>query len=498
LIRTISKSGQAIVYICLILTFVVIPTAGWVFPQSVNVSGTQGDQFNLELLIGANNNQTPQLEVSPAHDSTGKTSLPLGAVSIINADPPAGTLDVAKYRIEFNLTGVASGMYSGIFFYITGNNVTEIPLVIHVKDTPVLPILILLISAFSGVIWTVLSYQFYPRMRLRQKNKKIFEKYLNDPIKKNLREDNPFFAYLDHLFTEVWHYIESDQYDLANSRLNECYRVYIILYNKKDEWLKCFTEIEDRQKKIEKALKYPSLPPDYRLKLHKLKKEFIDALNDFERELLKEQKGDVIQPNDLWLSFHDKCDDVDAFYLSMARRFDEEYFKDLKTAKESHNNPKKENKVPFWNKIIDSIKSILIWPLNLIKSILMWLLNLIKSILKWLIQTLSAENSKNPDIDVQTNAKKTEKFLLEMDWKDDIKEILANWKIYGYYCIGFAIVVAILFIVGYLQLYQNNLVFGVNGIWDYSVLAAWGLGTTTASKVILEMVHSFIPKITGK
>lgn len=85
-----------------------------------------------------------------------------------------------------------------------------------------------------------------------------------------------------------------------------------------------------------------------------------------------------------------------------------------------------------------------------------------------------------------------------MDWKDDIKEIFANWKIYAYYCIGFIIVVAILFIVGYLQLYQNNLVFGVNGTWDYFILAAWGLGTTTASKVILEMVHSFIPKITGK
>lgn len=360
MIRTISKSGQAIVYICLILTFAVIPTAGWVFPQSVNVSGTQGDQFNLELLIGANKNQIPQLEVSSVPDSTGKTSLPLGAVSIINADLSAGTLDVAKYRIEFNLTGVASGMYSGIFFYSTGNNVTEIPLVIHVKDTPVLPILILLISAFSGVIWTVLSYRFYPRMRLRQRNKKIFEKYLNDPIKKDLREDNPFFAYLDHLFTEVWHYIESDQYDLANSRLNECYRVYIILYNKKDEWLKCFTEIEDRQKKIEKALKYPSLPSDNRLKLHELKKEFIDALNDFERELLKEQKGDV-HPNDLWLSFHDKCDDVDAFYLSMARRFDRTYFEQLETAEIIQNTHKDEIKVPFWNKIINSIKGFLTW-----------------------------------------------------------------------------------------------------------------------------------------
>lgn len=495
-------------------------------PTQITVSGTTQQTLSRSLLIHAgdvvNNVRIIPLDLK---DTEGSNILPATTISIENTGNVNGLLTII---IHFNLQGVQSGRYTGdlLISYDTGNR--YVPVSVNVKDPPYLPAIVLGVGVGLGLV--VSEY--------RHKGKPRDEILVNlGQIRTQVKIDQELFAhgkaFYDNIYAELVDVevaLEAQQWEDAQKAIENARRVWNKWRKGRSDWLVQLSAYEKLNAKLDELggndihylaslrqiaddtyRKTPIFanPLEFRDQLLSLYAQTNKYLDTLQAIAILEQigPGESMQAHtykktlenlspDLTDEINQLREKIDAAIMKAKRKQLEDHITWLSMTKETLS----QEYLPTWTARVNELQQDLVnLPLDE-EGAFSDLAGRIKAAMEDLQKltrpSLREDETIKPDFEFAPTASIFSHSKLVPVPDITLRSITADVANAGirlriFTGITYAVVVILLALAGYVELYVSKSDFGSQTVTDYLGLLAWGFGAEATRAAISEMVRSW-------
>ncbi len=433
-------------------------------PNPINISGTRSQtEVSKEVFIPT---KTPinNVQIYPVNvQGNDGVSFPKGAIT--PQKPVMIQSNQAYVPIQFNLKNANSGEFTGRLLLIYGNERTEIPISIRVKDPWFVPVLILFSGTALGIMVSVYRDKGKPKDEVLVRIGRLRAQVQEDP---EWEKAQTFPQRMDTILLKVKIALEADDLEEAIAIVKQAETIWKKWIDSRGDWL----ALLDYSQQLLEQLQGQNIA---NFEIQALIRELKDAIND---------APDAENPDQFRDRLQKVAEQMNQFLLKVNQSQINKLLKRLPPDQAEKFKPE----VISLNQKIKDKSSLTVQTYSLFQS-----------------QIEELKTKITTSIDGENSSDLTEKGVLSFlplklpiafppatSSTPQVQQVQeAGFRLQVFTLSSYAIAIIFLAGAGFSQLYVDNPTFGANPWKDYFGLMAWGFGAEATRDAITKVIQTW-------